>query len=81
MIAAQHIVIIVERRWLRLILKLLGLLRFPWARHIAYREVARRIISYDKNTATITVDKPFPKGRDIDYILKHNKIKHSVENR
>ena len=58
----EHIVITVERRWLRLILKFLGLLRFPWAQHIAYREVARRITNYDKDTNTITVDKPFPKS-------------------
>ena len=55
-----HVTILYERLWLRLPLKILHLLKYPWARRLAYYEVARKITNVDKATGTITINKPFP---------------------
>lgn len=56
-----NVVITQERTWLRVILKFLHLIRYPWAQQLAYYEVARMVTSVNSSTGTVTIDRPFPK--------------------
>ncbi len=56
-----HVVITLDRAWLRVILSVLHLIHHPWAQRLVYYNVARRIVSVDQSSGIITLDRPFPK--------------------